>query len=97
MILKSFVLGNRLSLCMKILNSVVVVGLYYGLLITLSIGPSYLFLLRALVVMEKGDKGIDLSDMPIPANDDAISSIRFILNKLVFAILEGRSSYITNP
>ena len=60
MILKSFVLGNRLSLCMKILNSVVVVGLYYGLLITLSIGPSYLFLLRALVVMEKGDKGIDL-------------------------------------
>ncbi|KAJ9538027.1 hypothetical protein OSB04_030760 [Centaurea solstitialis] len=32
---------------MKIINSVVVVGLYYGFLTTFSIGPSYLFLLRA--------------------------------------------------
>jgi len=39
----------------------------------------------------------NLSDISIPANDDAISSIRFILNKLVFAICEGRSSYIINP
>nr|UFH78796.1 ribosomal protein S2 [Linum leonii] len=38
----------------------------------------------------------DLADMPIPANDDAIASIRVILNKLVFAICEGRSSYIQN-
>nr|YP_009747957.1 Ycf1 protein [Chamaegastrodia shikokiana]YP_009747961.1 Ycf1 protein [Chamaegastrodia shikokiana]QII89637.1 Ycf1 protein [Chamaegastrodia shikokiana]QII89641.1 Ycf1 protein [Chamaegastrodia shikokiana] len=38
---------------MRIINSVVVVGLYYGFLITLSIGPSYLFLLRARV-MEEG-------------------------------------------
>nr|YP_009749326.1 Ycf1 protein [Goodyera rosulacea]QII91413.1 Ycf1 protein [Goodyera rosulacea] len=53
MILKSFILSNPLSLCMKILNSVVVVGLYYGFLTTLSIGPSYLFLLRARV-MEEG-------------------------------------------
>nr|YP_009757829.1 Ycf1 [Lankesterella ceracifolia]QIM61173.1 Ycf1 [Lankesterella ceracifolia] len=53
MILKSFLLGNPLSLCMKIINSVVVVGLYYGFLTTLSIGPSYLFLLRARV-MEEG-------------------------------------------
>ena len=38
----------------------------------------------------------DLADIPIPANDDAIASIRLILNKLVFAICEGRSSYIRN-
>nr|YP_009738934.1 ribosomal protein S2 [Hedysarum taipeicum]QIC19332.1 ribosomal protein S2 [Hedysarum taipeicum]UFP91327.1 ribosomal protein S2 [Hedysarum taipeicum] len=34
----------------------------------------------------------DLADISIPANDDAIASIQFILNKLVFAICEGRSS-----
>lgn len=34
----------------------------------------------------------DLADLSIPANDDARASIRFILNKLVFAICEGRSS-----
>nr|YP_010503973.1 hypothetical chloroplast RF1 [Chrysosplenium delavayi]UXE32522.1 hypothetical chloroplast RF1 [Chrysosplenium delavayi] len=56
MILKSFLLGNLLSLCMKIINSVVVVGLYYGFLTTFSIGPSYLFLLRAQV-MEEGEEG----------------------------------------
>jgi len=40
----------------------------------------------------------DLADISIPANDDAIASIRFILNKLVFAICEGRrSSSIRNP
>ena len=39
----------------------------------------------------------DLADISIPANDDAIASIRFILNKLVFAICEGRSSYTGNP
>ncbi|KAF5941622.1 hypothetical protein HYC85_019264 [Camellia sinensis] len=39
----------------------------------------------------------DLGDISIPANDDAIASIRLILNKLVFAICEGRSSYIINP
>ena len=36
----------------------------------------------------------DLADISIPANDDGISSIRFILNKLVFAICEGRSSSV---
>ncbi|CAI8584367.1 unnamed protein product [Vicia faba] len=36
----------------------------------------------------------DLADISIPANDDAIASIGLILNKLVFAICEGRSSYI---
>nr|QYJ56873.1 Ycf1 protein [Hibiscus sabdariffa] len=53
MILKSFIPGNLNSLCMKIINSVVMVGLYYGFLTTLSIGPSYIFLLRARV-MEEG-------------------------------------------
>ncbi|KAM1172619.1 hypothetical protein TB2_022395 [Malus domestica] len=32
----------------------------------------------------------------IPVNDDAIASIQLILNKLVFAICKGRSSYIRN-
>nr|YP_010901335.1 ribosomal protein S2 [Crassula mesembryanthoides]WIL06919.1 ribosomal protein S2 [Crassula mesembryanthoides] len=38
-----------------------------------------------------------LADLSIPANDDAIASIRLILNKLVFAICEGRSRYIKKP
>nr|YP_009501545.1 ribosomal protein S2 [Passiflora serratodigitata]AXB38193.1 ribosomal protein S2 [Passiflora serratodigitata] len=39
----------------------------------------------------------DFADISIPANDDARASIRFILNKLVFAICAGRSRYIRNP
>nr|YP_009581669.1 hypothetical chloroplast RF19 [Glaucidium palmatum]QBK49906.1 hypothetical chloroplast RF19 [Glaucidium palmatum] len=58
MILKYFLLGNLLSLCMKIRNSVVVVGLYYGFLTTFSIGPSYLFLLRARVMEEGTEKEV---------------------------------------
>nr|YP_009746201.1 Ycf1 [Eremurus robustus]QIH96410.1 Ycf1 [Eremurus robustus] len=58
MILKSFLLGDLLSLCMKIINSVVVVGLYYGFLTTFSIGPSYLFLLRARVMEEGTEKEV---------------------------------------
>nr|YP_010913211.1 hypothetical protein RF1 [Viridantha plumosa]WIL89400.1 hypothetical protein RF1 [Viridantha plumosa] len=58
MILKSFLLGNLLSLCMKIINSVVAVGLYYGFLTTFSIGPSYLFLLRARVMEEGTEKEV---------------------------------------
>nr|YP_009628247.1 ribosomal protein S2 [Greenwayodendron suaveolens]QBO26963.1 ribosomal protein S2 [Greenwayodendron suaveolens] len=34
----------------------------------------------------------DLADLSIPANDDARSSVRLILNKLVSAICKGRSS-----
>lgn len=41
---------------MKIMNSVVVVGLYYGFLSTFSIGPSYLFLLRARIMQEGTEK-----------------------------------------
>nr|ADD30919.1 putative RF1 protein [Liquidambar styraciflua] len=58
MIFKSFLLGNLVSLCMKIINSVVVVGLYYGFLTTFSIGPSYLFLLRAQVMEEGTEKKV---------------------------------------
>nr|UDZ61391.1 ribosomal protein S2 [Echinodorus cordifolius]WRM53813.1 ribosomal protein S2 [Echinodorus grisebachii] len=32
----------------------------------------------------------DLADLSIPANDDSMVSIRFILNKLVYAIRQGR-------
>nr|YP_009494920.1 hypothetical chloroplast RF19 [Gentiana caelestis]YP_009495214.1 hypothetical chloroplast RF19 [Gentiana ornata]AWO66752.1 hypothetical chloroplast RF19 [Gentiana caelestis]AWO67046.1 hypothetical chloroplast RF19 [Gentiana ornata] len=58
MIFQSFLLGNLVSLCMKIINSVVVVGLYYGFLTTFYIGPSYLFLLRAQVMEEVTEKGV---------------------------------------
>nr|QHN54992.1 Ycf1 [Anchomanes hookeri]QHN55004.1 Ycf1 [Anchomanes hookeri] len=56
MILTFFLLGN--SLCMKIINSVVIVGLYYGFMTTFSIGPSYFFLLRAWVIEEESEKQI---------------------------------------
>lgn len=36
----------------------------------------------------------DLADIPIPANDDARASIRWISNKLTSAICEGRNSYM---
>jgi small subunit ribosomal protein S2 len=36
----------------------------------------------------------DLTEMPIPANDDARASIRCILDKLTLAIKEGRANYI---
>jgi small subunit ribosomal protein S2 len=36
----------------------------------------------------------DLTDIPIPANDDARASIRWILNKLTLAISEGRYNSI---
>lgn len=52
MILKYSLLGNLLLLWMNIVNSVVMVGLYYGFLTTFSIGPSYLLLLRTRVMKE---------------------------------------------
>nr|YP_010544680.1 hypothetical protein RF1 [Littorella uniflora]QWL15663.1 hypothetical chloroplast RF19 [Littorella uniflora]UYG22602.1 hypothetical protein RF1 [Littorella uniflora] len=58
MIFQSFLLGNLVSFCMKIINSVVVVGLYYGFLTTFSIGPSYLLLLRAQVLEERSEKKV---------------------------------------
>nr|YP_010163102.1 Ycf1 [Millettia dura]QRI60894.1 Ycf1 [Millettia dura] len=58
MIFQSFILDNLVYLCMKIINSIVVVGLYYGFLTTFSIGPSYLFLLRARVMEEGTEKKV---------------------------------------
>nr|YP_010175630.1 hypothetical chloroplast RF19 [Pterospermum menglunense]QSL98890.1 hypothetical chloroplast RF19 [Pterospermum menglunense] len=61
MILKSSFIpipGNLIPLCMKIINSVVMVGLYYGFLTTLSIGPSYLLFIQARV-MEDEKEGPD--------------------------------------
>lgn len=36
----------------------------------------------------------DVADIPIPANDDARASIRWVLNKLTSAICEGRNNSI---
>ena len=58
MIFQSFILDNLVYLCIKIMNSIVVVGLYYGFLTTFSIGPSYLFLLRARVMEEGTEKKV---------------------------------------
>ncbi|XP_052880473.1 protein TIC 214-like [Gossypium arboreum] len=43
---------------MTIINSVIMVGVYYGFLTTLSIGPSYIFLLQARV-MKEGKEGTE--------------------------------------
>ncbi|RYR41005.1 hypothetical protein Ahy_A09g046745 [Arachis hypogaea] len=56
MIFQSFILDNLVYLCMKIMNPVVVVGLYYGFLSTFFIGPSYLFLLRTQIMQEGTEK-----------------------------------------
>nr|QHN59373.1 hypothetical chloroplast RF1 [Gastrochilus gongshanensis] len=58
MILKSFLLGNPFYLYMKIINSVVVIGLYYGFMTTFSKGPSYLLLLRAWIMEEGIEKEV---------------------------------------
>jgi len=58
MIFQSFILENLVFLCMKIMNSIVVVRLYYGFMTTFAIGPSYLFLLRARLVEEGTEKKI---------------------------------------
>ncbi|KAL9658858.1 hypothetical protein QQ045_009651 [Rhodiola kirilowii] len=60
--------GNLVALCMKIINSVVVVGLYYGFLTTFSIGPSYLFLLRAQVMEEGTEKKVSATTGRIPSS-----------------------------
>nr|UFP92230.1 hypothetical chloroplast RF19 [Daphne championii]UFP92249.1 hypothetical chloroplast RF19 [Daphne championii] len=62
MIFKSYIFffrpGDLIYLCMRISNSVVGVGLYYGFLTTFSIGPSYLFSLRALAMEEGNEKKV---------------------------------------
>nr|AUD56451.1 Ycf1 [Brasenia schreberi]QYA17726.1 hypothetical chloroplast RF19 [Brasenia schreberi] len=58
MIFQCSLLGNPLLLWMNIVNSVVMVGLYYGFLTTFSIGPSYLLLLRTRVMKEGREKEV---------------------------------------
>ncbi|KAJ6994627.1 ATP-binding cassette glutathione S-conjugate transporter ycf1 [Populus alba x Populus x berolinensis] len=43
---------------MKIINLVVMVGLYYGFLTIFFMEPSYLFLLQAWVIQEGTDKKV---------------------------------------
>ena len=94
MIFQSFLLGNLVSLCMKIINSVVVVGLYYGFLTTFSIGPSYLFLLRAQV-MEEGEEG---TEKKVSATTGFITGQLMMLISIYYAPLHlalGRPHTIT--
>nr|YP_009445201.1 hypothetical chloroplast RF1 [Bertholletia excelsa]ATV97905.1 hypothetical chloroplast RF1 [Bertholletia excelsa] len=94
MLLKSFLLGNLVSLCMKIINSVVVVGLYYGFLTTFSVGPSYLFLLQAQV-MEEGEEG---TEKKVSATTGFITGQLMMLISIYYAPLHlalGRPHTIT--
>nr|YP_010472639.1 Ycf1 [Hymenaea courbaril]UVH65762.1 Ycf1 [Hymenaea courbaril] len=94
MIFQSFILDNLVALCMKIMNSVVVVGLYYGFLTTFSIGPSYLFLLRARV-MEEGEEG---TEKKVSATTGFITGQLMMLISIYYAPLHlalGRPHTIT--
>nr|QUJ10318.1 Ycf1 protein [Garcinia anomala] len=94
MIFKSFILGNPVSLCMKIINSVVVVGLYYGFLTTFSMGPSYLFLLRARVIEE----GEERSEKKVSATTGFITGQLMMFISIYYAPLHlalGRPHTIT--
>ena len=94
MIFQSFILDNLVALCMKIMNSVVVVGLYYGFLTTFSIGPSYLFLLGAQV-MEEGEEG---TEKKVSATTGFITGQLMMLISIYYAPLHlalGRPHTIT--
>lgn len=53
MIFQSFKLNNLIFLRMKIINSIIMVGLYYGFMITFFIRPFYLFFLRTRIMQEE--------------------------------------------
>nr|YP_010712915.1 Ycf1 protein [Corydalis semenowii]WDA93660.1 Ycf1 protein [Corydalis semenowii] len=55
---KLFRLATLVRLCMRISNSVVVAGLYYGFLTAGAIGPSYLLLLRVRLMEEGSEKDV---------------------------------------
>nr|YP_010727035.1 Ycf1 [Filipendula palmata]YP_010727195.1 Ycf1 [Filipendula intermedia]YP_010727435.1 Ycf1 [Filipendula angustiloba]WDZ66633.1 Ycf1 [Filipendula palmata]WDZ66793.1 Ycf1 [Filipendula intermedia]WDZ67033.1 Ycf1 [Filipendula angustiloba] len=80
MFLKSFrfILGNLVSLCMKIINSVLVVGLYYGFLSTLSVGPSYLLLIGTRYLEKESGKEGD--------EKIAAATIGFVIGQLIIFI-----------
>ncbi|KAF3547892.1 hypothetical protein DY000_02002346 [Brassica cretica] len=93
MVFQSFILGNLISLCMKIINSVVVVGLY-GFLTTFSIGPSYLFLLRARVM----DEGEEVTEKKVSATTRFIAGQLMMFISIYYALLHlalGRPHSIT--
>nr|YP_001430153.1 ycf1 protein [Cuscuta reflexa]A7M9B2.1 RecName: Full=Protein TIC 214; AltName: Full=Translocon at the inner envelope membrane of chloroplasts 214; Short=AtTIC214 [Cuscuta reflexa]CAM98440.1 ycf1 protein [Cuscuta reflexa] len=50
------IVNNMYNLCPKIINSVIVVGLYYGFMTALSIKPSHIFLIRALLLEKETNK-----------------------------------------
>ncbi|CAL5200133.1 unnamed protein product [Lathyrus oleraceus] len=56
MICKYFIRDSFRGFCLQILNSVVVIGLYYGFLTTIAIGPSYVLLIRARVMEKEGSE-----------------------------------------
>nr|AXY95843.1 hypothetical chloroplast RF19 [Pisum sativum subsp. elatius]QTC07690.1 hypothetical chloroplast RF19 [Pisum sativum subsp. elatius] len=56
MICKYFVRDSFRGFCLQILNSAVVIGLYYGFLTTIAIGPSYVLLIRARVMEKEGSE-----------------------------------------
>ncbi|GJV99175.1 retrovirus-related pol polyprotein from transposon TNT 1-94 [Tanacetum coccineum] len=89
-------LGNLVSLCMKIINSVVVVGLYYGFLTTFSIGPSYLFLLRAHVMEEGTEKKVSATTGFITGQLIMFISIYYAPLHLALAATRNRGKAIIN-
>ncbi|KAL5071415.1 hypothetical protein RYX36_022302 [Vicia faba] len=65
-VIYSLVWGNSLvGFCVKILNSAVVIGLYYGFLTTFSRGPFYLFLLRGKILGKGSETKISSTNSEI--------------------------------
>ena len=78
----------------EVINSAIVVGLYYGFLTTFSIGPSYLFILRAQV-MEEGEEG---TEKKVSAITDFITGQLMMFISIYYAPLDlalGRPHSIT--
>ncbi|GJT69060.1 pentatricopeptide repeat-containing protein [Tanacetum coccineum] len=79
--------GNLVSLCMKIINSVIVVGLYYG---------SYLFLPRAHVMEEGTEKKVSAttgSEVHIDLLCGYASSTGFTINSLKKLLISASKSH----
>nr|XP_048336345.1 protein TIC 214-like [Ziziphus jujuba var. spinosa] len=79
---------------MKIINLVIVVGLSYGFFTTFSIGPSYLFVLRARI-MEEGEKR---TEKKVSAATDFLTGQLMMLISIYYVPLHlalGRAHTIT--
>ncbi|KAL4380165.1 hypothetical protein AHAS_Ahas04G0006200 [Arachis hypogaea] len=66
---------------MKIINSVIVIGLYYGFWSAFSIGLSYLFILQAWIMQEETEKKLSATITHHLFNPIVLPS--FILVRLV--------------